>query len=256
MKSLQEKIKELVIEFVEDYKEKNAIHSKWRKPLIAFANAKDPIFRQLKQVADKDHRQPHELLKNAKSIISFFIPFNDEIVFTNSNGLDASKSWAIAYIETNRLIAELTHFLANSLEEMKYDCFEVAPTHNFDERKLISYWSHRHIAYIAGLGKFGLHNMLITEKGCCGRLGSLVTSALIDATERSEEEYCLYYRDESCKKCINKCVFDALHIDSFDRQKCYEICKKNERLYSHLGVSDVCGKCVCGIPCSLKNPCK
>ena len=52
-------------------------------------------------------------------------------------------------------------------------------THNFDEAKLVSYWSQKHVAYMAGLGKFGLHHMIITEKGCCGRLGSIVTNAKI-----------------------------------------------------------------------------
>jgi len=29
---------------------------------------------------------------------------------------------------------------------------------------------------------------------------------------------------------------------------------ENGRIYSHLGLSDMCGKCTCGVPCSLKNP--
>jgi len=222
----------------------------------SFCYAKDPIFLQLKQVVDEDHKLPHELLKNANSIITFFVPFNEEIVLSNSNGVNASKEWAIAYIETNKLIVDLTRFLANSLKEKNYNCFEIPPTHDFDKKKLMCYWSHKHVAYIAGLGKFGLHNLLITEKGCCGRLGSLITSAKIEATKRSEEDYCLYFQDRSCTQCVDKCTFDALYLDSFDRHRCYEICLKNGRLYSKLGPSDMCGKCACEIPCSLKNPCK
>ena len=253
---MQEKIRNLINNFIDHYKEINNVKTKWRAPLIAFANVKDPLFDQLKQVVDKDHKHPRELLKNANSVISFFIPFTEEIVLSNSKGVNASENWAVAYIETNNLLIELTKYLANYLEEERYDCFQIAPTHIFDEKKLISYWSHRHIAYIAGLGKFGIHNMLITEKGCCGRLGSLITSALIDATERNEKEYCLYFQNGSCKQCVDKCVVGALNLDSFDRYKCYEICKRNEAIYSHQGASDVCGKCACGIPCSLKNPCK
>lgn len=253
---MHEEIKDLIKNFIEDYKVINNIKTKWRETIIAFANAKDPFFLQLKQVVDKDHKLPHELLKNANSIITFFVPFNNEIVLSNSNGINASKEWAIAYIETNKLITELTRFLAISLKEKNYKCFEIPPTHNFDKSKLMSYWSHKHVAYIAGLGKFGLHKMLITEKGCCGRLGSLITSAKIEATDRSEEEYCLYFQNGSCTQCVDRCTFGALINDSFDRHKCYEICLKNGRLYSKLGLSDMCGKCACEIPCSLKNPCK
>ncbi|MFX1529794.1 MAG: epoxyqueuosine reductase [Promethearchaeota archaeon] len=253
---MQEEIKDLINGFIEDFKVVNNIETKWGESIIAFANAKDPIFLQLKQVVDEDHKLPHELLKNANSIISFFIPFNEDVVFSNSNGMNASKKWAIAYIETNQLIVNLTKFLGKSLKEKNYDYFEIPPTNDFDKNKLMCYWSHKHIGYIAGLGKFGLHNLLITEKGCCGRLGSLITSAKIEATERNEDENCLYFQDGSCTQCVDKCAFDALYLDSFDRHRCYEICLKNGRRYSELGSSDMCGKCACGVPCSLKNPCK
>ena len=38
-----------------------------------------------------------------------------------------------------------------------------------------SIWSERHIAFICGLGTFGLSRGLITRKGICGRFGSLIT---------------------------------------------------------------------------------
>ena len=246
----------LIKEYIEEYRVTNNVKTEWKEALIAFADAKDPMFLQLKQVVDEDHKLPQELLKQAESVITFFIPFNDDVVSSNSYGENASKKWAVAYVETNKLITELTSFLARSLNEENYTCFEIPPTHNFDKTKLKSYWSHKHVAYIAGLGKFGLHKMLITEKGCCGRLGSLITSVKIDATERIESEYCLYFQDGSCTQCVERCTFDALHLDSFERHKCYEICLKNGRLYSKLGKSDMCGKCASGVSCSLTNPCK
>ena len=253
---MQEEIKDLSIGFIEEYKELNSIQTNWREPLVAFANAKDPLFQQLKQVVDEDHKIPQELLEDANSVISFFIPFNEGVVLSNTSGPNASKKWAIAYVETNKVVIELSTFIANFLKKDKHSCVEIAPTHNFDKKKLKSYWSHKHTAYIAGLGRFGLHKMLITEKGCCGRLGSLITSAIIDVTERSEEEFCLYFHDGSCKQCVDNCTFEILYIDSFNRRKCYEICLKNGKLYSSLGKSDMCGKCACGVPCSLRNPCK
>ncbi|KKM85382.1 hypothetical protein LCGC14_1289560, partial [marine sediment metagenome] len=236
-----------------DFQVQHNVRSHWREPVVKFANAKDPTFLQLKQIIDKDHKLPNELLKNAETVISFFIPFKENIVSSNSKGLKASRKWAIAYIDTNKLIIELTKHLTKKLGN--YDCFEIPPTHNFDKIKLKSYWSHKHAAYIAGLGKFGLHKMLITEKGCCGRLGSLITSAKIEASERLLDEYCLYFLNESCSKCIDLCTFRALNSESFDRHKCYQICLRNGKLYSELGSSDMCGKCACGVPCSLKNPC-
>ncbi|KKK43963.1 hypothetical protein LCGC14_1052550 [marine sediment metagenome] len=250
---LREQIKKIIQEFITDFQVKHNVRSHWREPIVKFANADNPTFLQLKQLIDKDHKLPNELLKNAETVISFFIPFKEEIVSSNSNGLIASRKWAEAYIITNKLIIGLTKHLTEMLGD--YDCFEIPPTHNFDKIKLKSYWSHKHAAYIAGLGKFGVHKMLITEKGCCGRLGSLITSAKIQPSERILDEYCLYFLNESCSMCIDHCVFNALSGESFDRHKCYQICLGNGKLYSKLGLSDICGKCACGVPCSIKNPC-
>ncbi|MCJ7647935.1 MAG: hypothetical protein MUP85_04930 [Candidatus Lokiarchaeota archaeon] len=96
--------------------------------------------------------------------------------------------------------------------------------------------------------------MFITEKERCGRLGSIITSAKIEPTKRSEKKYCLYYHNKSCLKCVLNCTFDALKIDNFNRQKCYDICLENARIYCDLGLVDACGKCVSIVPCSFKNP--
>ena len=253
---MREGIQDLVREFVENYQIKNKTLTGWDEPLIAFSDAHDRLFLRLKAVVSERHALPTDLMKNAETVISYFIPFRKEIVLSNMGGQNSSREWVIAYLETNKLIVDLNRFLSGELEKMDFESVILPPTHNFDEKELISDWSHKHIAFIAGLGKFGLHHMLITEKGCCGRLGSLITNAKIESTRRTDKEFCLYKYNESCRKCVENCVFGALKVDSFDRHKCYEICLSNAELYSKLGFADVCGKCVCLVPCSFNNPVK
>ncbi len=252
--SVKELIKRLIYSFVHYYSKSTS--TKWRKPLVAFADADDPLFLELKKAVRPSHALPQELLEDAETVIVYFIPFVEEIAYSNSGGEYASREWALAYIETNKLIVRLNRVLARRLEKLGYKSKTLPPTHNFDEETLISDWSHKHVAYIAGLGKFGLHKMIITEKGCCGRLGSLITNAEIKPTPRPRTEYCLYFYDKSCKACVDKCKFGALTLNSFDRFKCYEICLRNFRRYRRLGLAGVCGKCVCVVPCSFKNPVK
>jgi epoxyqueuosine reductase QueG len=251
---MKEKIQSSVKEFVKDYKIKDKTITDWNDPLVAFANASDPLFLKLKTIVGETHRLPGDLLEDAKTVISYFIPFKKETVLSNAGRKICSKEWAIAYIETNKLIVDLNKHLSEELEKSDFRSVILPPTHNFDEKKLISDWSHKHIGFIAGLGKFGLHQMLITEKGCCGRLGSLITNAKIEPTKRPAKEFCLYYHNKSCRKCVENCGFEALKLDSFDRHKCYEICLSNAKLYSGLGLADVCGKCVCVVPCSFNDP--
>jgi len=253
---MEEKIQKFIKEFVRNYKIENKTSTDWDEPIVAFANSNDPLFLKLKTLISKTHKLPKDLLKDAKTVISYFIPFKKEVVLSNIGGKDCSKGWAIAYIETNKLIIDLNKSLSENLEESNFKSVVLPPTHNFDEKRLISDWSHKHIGFIAGLGKFGLHQMLITEKGCCGRLGSLITNARIESTKRPNEEFCLYKHNKTCKKCVENCKFKALKVDSFDRYRCYEICLSNAKLYSKLGLADVCGKCICVVPCSFSNPIK
>ncbi|KPU44798.1 hypothetical protein OXPF_18840 [Oxobacter pfennigii] len=253
---IKKRIKNLISQFVKEYPDKNNTETMWQEPLTAFADAKDELFYELKQYVSPTHALPVDLLPGAETVVTYFIPFDKTIAKSNIEGPEASRAWAKAYIETNKLILDLNTHMHNEIQALGYNSNIMPATHNFDVVKLISDWSHRHAAYVAGLGKFGLNNMLITEKGCCGRFGSFVTDAQIEADERKISENCLYKHKGICKKCVDRCVNDALKVGSFDRHKCYGMCLFNDKLHSDLSISDVCGKCLVNVPCSFVNPVK
>ena len=105
-----------------------------------------------------------------------------------------------------------------------------------DPQRLISDWSHRHLAVLAGLGKPGHHNLLITERGCVGRLSSYVTDVPAEADPGPTHEPCLHRAGRTCLRC----VAGALGRDAFDRQACYAQCLENDWRWPELGVTDVC----------------
>ena len=84
----------------------------------------------------------------------------------------------------------------------------------------MSRWSQRHVAYIAGLGAFGKNNMLITDRGCCGRFYSVVTNLDVEPDTPVEGERCLYRIDGSCGACMRKCRSKAINPGGFDRWAC------------------------------------
>jgi epoxyqueuosine reductase QueG len=241
---------------IAEYSSRKTIQSTWRDPLVGYARASDPLFGRLKRVAHPDHLLPADLLKGATSVIAFFLPFTKSIVSSNTQGKLPSRQWACAYRETNELITLINSRLSSKIQSQGYHANTIPPTHNFDPVRLVSAWSHRHAAYIAGLGAFGLHRLLITEQGCCGRLGSLVTDLEVTPTPRPEGQSCLYHSSGSCTECIGHCISGALGIKDLDRQGCYRVLLDNERSLGLAGHADVCGKCSCGVPCSLENPVK
>lgn len=230
----------------------NSLHSTWyRKPLVGFANAHDPLFAKLKELVSPNHLMPQDLLPQAKTAISFFLPFSNEIVLANQKAHFVAREWAVAYIETNCLISEVCLRLSEVFHAREIASAWEGPTHNFDEINLTSHWSHKHVAYICGLGSFGLHQMLITSAGCAGRIGSIVIDSSIIPSEKIDlYRYCGYYQDSSCDWCLEVCPVSALSKEQFDRQRCYGQLLKMNNFYADLALCDVCGKCAVG-PCAL-----
>lgn len=242
--------------FVGQYQHRHLTETEWRMPLLGFASADDSLFPELKRVVSPDHALPKDLLSNARTVVAFFLPFSKRIAQSNNPGRLASKEWAQAYIETNTLIEAIGLYMKQHIESAGYDVAMTPPTHNFDPQELVSDWSHRHVAFITGLGMFGLNNMLITESGCCGRIGSFVTSLGLPGDHRSNDEACLFHYNGSCTRCTSRCVNGALFTDHFDRYNCYQMCLENEEKHQSTGKADVCGKCLVDVPCAFVNPVK
>jgi epoxyqueuosine reductase QueG len=251
-----DKLQLIINQYIKHYSDTREIKTKWNEPLVAYADAHDSMFYDLKDIVSPSHALPTDLLIEAKTVVTYFIPFDEAIVKSNIKGRTCSKAWVDAYTETNQLIADLNVYLKNELYKLGYKSNIIPPTHKLDSDHLFSNWSHRHVAFIAGLGKFGLNNMLITESGCCGRIGSFVTDLKIEPTIRKTEENCLYKLMNICNKCSDRCPNNALTVDYFDRQKCYEMCMYNDKFLTDDGKSDICGKCLVNLPCSMINPLK
>jgi len=250
-------IRAVIREFVAAYPQEKETQTRWQEPIVGFASADDPLFDRLKEVVRPTHGTPQELLPGAKSVIAYFLPFSKDLHRENAAKRGhCPRSWAVAYNETNQLIEDTNERLRQELEGLGYQTALTPPTFNFDQESLMSDWSHRHVAYIAGIGTLGVHNLLITEKGCTGRIGSLVTDLILEPTPRPTEEFCRHKAGMACLKCVEKCRYGALFEDRFDRHACYRQCLLNDRLHDDLDLVEVCGKCSSGVPCSETNPVK
>lgn len=237
---------------VADAAARSTTGTRWRAPLVRYASAHDPMLAELKRIVRPSHSTPEELLPGAQSVIVWFLPFERPIPKGNAPGRLASIGWADAYVETNALIRAIAQRLADGLAERGHRSAVMPPTHNFDTETLMSDWSHKHVGYVAGMGQFGLHQMLITPAGSAGRLGSLPTTAVLEPTPRSSQQACLYRLDASCTACVDNCPVGALDLDgSFNRRACWDFCLENQ---DHNGRADVCGKCLSVVPCSYVDP--
>lgn len=228
--------------------------TQYREPLVAVAPADDPRFAELREVAEPTHMLPEDLLPGARSVVAFFVSFDEQVVKANAvSRTRVAREWAVAYVETNALISQITQHLIDQLGERGIRAAAEPATDNFDPETLVSRWSHKSVAVVAGLGSFGLHHMVITDAGCAGRFGSLVLDAELPGRRYQEKERCLYFYDGSCRECAERCPIGALDVESgIDKQRCWKRCLGIARQYEALGSAEVCGKCVIG-PCMLES---
>lgn len=265
---MKERVRNTIEEFVKEYETRPGIATAWGKPLVGFADAAHPYIRDLKKLIGPDHGLPEDVLEDARIVVAYFVPFTRELAASNEKfGELASPQWARAYEETNKMLAELNQFLIERLKTWGYLAGVSPEAATFDQNRLKSNWSHRHFAYAAGLGTFGINNMLITRSGCCGRYSTVVTNLQTEPDSPMEEELCLYKRRGSCGVCVSHCAEKALTLEGYDRKLCYEVCKRNAKVHTGYGSSyqtqeldapnsegsEVCGKCVVKLPCSFWN---
>lgn len=256
-KGWAEEVRKLLNEWVEELG--RGFSLKYRLPApVAFARAADPLWAEIRNLHPW-MATPQELLPEADTIIVFAVPLTLEAVRSNVEGAEPSVEWLRDYAYTSRVIDEVSRRLAEFLEREGYASVALRATHDFDPKRLAASWSHRHAGYIAGLGTFGANRLLITEKGCAVRLGSVVTELGVEPTPRPRFEYCLEKRGLPCGRCRGRCPIGA--FDDWERKKfeCWrkqlQTCEENRELVKAFGYPvDACGKCSVAVPCATEIP--
>lgn len=255
---LRREVERYVDEYPQKYNERNW----WRRPLLA-AGMVDDRFKQLREMAAKNHWMPEDLLPTAKTVLVLFIPFKEELVKENHPGKFPCPNWGIAYEVTNDLIEKTIAHLGILLKAKGYECALTAATENQDADKdddaMPARWSHKHLGYLCDMGRFGINAQFITPSGCSGRMGSMVTDADIGNHPLiSKKELCLHKIGEECLQCVARCPVKAVSIENgIDRKRCNQRLHFNwdNRIKLGLGErSHGCAKCQVHVPCSLSDP--
>lgn len=233
--------------FITAYCHQNKCTNLWQNPVVKFADAANPLFQQLSTLVIEQHHVPQDYLKQATTVMSYFLPFVRSVGQSNREHEPCSTLWATAYLTANAMAAELNAFLVSMLREQGVAACVPTDAGMISEAVPKSRWSQRHVAYIAGHGTFGLNNMLISDRGSVGRYFSIITCLKVEPDPLVQEQRCLFKKYGTCKLCVQRCFTGALLEKSFDRFKCLEQCLKNDARYAG---ADVCGKCVVELPCS------
>ena len=233
-------------------------------PLWGYADAGDPLFARLQapEAVGPQFLLPGQWLEGARTVLSFFLPFTDEVKRSNrSPGAEISPQWFHGRIEGQRMVAKLAGFISSLLAghgvnsvvpsaDARFKSVTAPDPKVWGGASFTSNWSERHVAYICGLGTFGLSKGLITARGMAGRFGSLVLDIALEPTERAYSglyDYCI-----RCGACVRRCPAGAISLEhGKDHVKCAMFVvgtrMKDAPYYG-------CGKCQTGVPCESGIP--
>ena len=223
----------------------------FRTPLVAFSSADDKRYSELKEIIGSWHLRPDELLPDAKSVISYFVPFTKQVVSEPKTTKGAPPMWGESYDIINSHFNHINEVLSEYLTTLGFSSKSIPATHTYNPKELKSMWSHRSAAAIAGLGTFGANRLLITEKGSGGRFGTLLTSAPLKAEQKSTPVKCLNVKNGKCDLCHKICPVGALSHKGIEKFVCHDELSKNGEILreqNNLKKADACGKCISVCP--------
>ncbi len=251
----------------------------FKEPLVGFVRGNDPIFDRFKEVIGPHHFTPWEIMRwqaenngvkppapEDLSVVSFVMLISSNTKRDNA----AANNWASERWAQTRLLGEI--FSQSFVREivtglMGRGVLAVAPdvTPMFNKKRYpkvgwASPWSHRHMAYAAGLGTFGMHDFLITERGAAHRLGSFVVNLRLEPNRRRPEDihaYCRHYQGLPCMECAKRCPVGAITAErAHDKEACsrrvadsMKYCNKHYHIFIY-----GCGLCATGVPCESGIP--
>jgi hypothetical protein len=249
------------------------------EPLVGFVRGDDPIFADFKKIIGPHHFTPYEIMSyqaerngvappppEELSVVSFIMPITRRTNHDNSLRDDwPSERWAqtrlLGEIFSQTVVREMvTHLMGRGVLAIAPDATPMFMKKRYPVTGWASPWSHRHIAYAAGLGTFGMNDFLITEKGCSHRTGSFVVNLRLEPSRKRPDDihaHCLQYRGKECLKCAARCPVGAISRDSaHDKEKCYKrvsksvmYCNSNYHIFIY-----GCGLCATGVPCQSGIP--
>jgi epoxyqueuosine reductase QueG len=120
-------------------------------------------------------------------------------------------------------------------------------------------WSHRHTAFAAGLGSFGMNDALITDKGLAHRCGSVVVALPLTPNRKQHPHFrhnCRQHQTGKCLVCAKRCPVNAITEKGHDKDVCSKLVMKSvpRNIFLNNVVIYSCGLCMTGTPCAQKIP--
>jgi epoxyqueuosine reductase QueG len=157
------------------------------------------------------------------------------------------REYKINYEVANLKLNSIAWGIARFLEEQGFQALAIPASQPYDVDTKMGDMSNKHAAVAAGLGKFGLNNLVLTPSlGPYVRFATIVTNANLKPDKTLKQDICL---GEKCAKCIRACPPKALEKFRYNPTEGWPINKEKCHQYLHVvSNGDICGLCIKACP--------
>ena len=188
--------------------------------------------------------RPRDLLPNARSVISIGLRMNKSSILQLPKTI---REYKISYDVANQKLNRLAWETAQFLEDLGYEALAIPASSPYDKKKNFGDLSHKHAAIAAGLGRFGMNNLVLTpDYGPYVRFVTVITSAPLRPDGPLIKDICLR---EKCLRCVKACPAEALENPVYNASEGWLIDK--EKCHEYIQIvsgGDVCGLCIKACP--------
>lgn len=162
------------------------------------------------------------------------------------------KEYRMLYETTNAKLNSIAMKIAQFLEEQGYEAIPIPASSPYNRQDITGDISHKHVAVAAGLGKFGINNLVLTpEHGPYVRFVTVLTNAPLKPDKPLNKNPCL---ENKCMQCVKICPVKALENPKHNPEEGWQMDKKKCYQYIHVALDgEVCGLCIKACPIGSKT---
>jgi hypothetical protein len=254
---IKAKLYDAVKRGIKVYEEESGRQTRFKEPLIAYANTSEPVFDMFHDNGFCKH--PRKVYNAAHAVIVYFLPYTDDIVESNKVGTKPSEQWEQAYHDSTRAIMKIHASLQGELDKFGRLSSLCNTPVDWDYSRCGPEWNFKIVANVAGMGDFGPTGCIITEVGPAGRFGGILTDVnlvpdrnfgfsntesrggtpeMFEAFKKYMTDSC--YEGDISDELIAACPGKAITKDGINKKACQEYCKT---IFEYVPTPDLCGKC-------------
>ena len=200
-------------------------------------------------------RRPGDILPTARSVVVGVVHILDSVC---DDLPETRYEYTNQFYVLNGTLGTASLRVARLLEDQGYRAIPIPAAYPRINRELMGIFSHRHAAVLAGLGEFGLSNLLITPQyGARVRIVSIITEAVLDPDPPYRKSLCHETQKKCGKACVAACPVEAISPQGKVNK---DLCLRyQEQVMPWSAVELRCGMCLGSCPIgkrSFKLPAK